>query len=430
MSVTSSAASCISVAYDGQVTNLEDALDSMMKEMQKLLNDLHSEVREMIAEGPAADPEAFKERVEYIDDVSDLIKRMVRLVVNGRKYTVLGIQADGRVNVGVTFVDAVAYNAVGPITAVPGNSFAATKEWYLIRRNIKYSTQARNTVQVIFRPSALGIFRYKHALGPGKYKLSLNPDPNYQNMAIEYPYSAATGYGPLVPASGAFSLEIKDVKLYTCFGKMKYNIERLPLRLTEYEVRSQVMTTSGQNFTWTVPGSTKSIYLFLQDISSGSNNPVIPPNVFRVNGTTTVPGTAPTATGVEQNVTTMQVNYAGMIRPPSRPTSMGYTSSADLLVQSYLQSLWESRRGMESGGCETMDQWLQRGPLFCFRFDRDSKSLATVVQTQVTYDPAAAGLAWPTAAGGANLFLVAEYYRENMVVQKDGNLLGLEAINA
>ena len=77
MSVTSSAASCISVAYDGQVTN---ALDSMMKEMQKLLNDLHSEVREMIAEGPAADPKAFKERVEYIDDMSDLIKRMVRLV--------------------------------------------------------------------------------------------------------------------------------------------------------------------------------------------------------------------------------------------------------------------------------------------------------------------------------------------------------------
>ena len=124
----------------------------------------------------------------------------------------------------------------------------------------------------------------------------------------------------------------------------------------------------------------------------------------------------------------MQVTYAGMIRPPSRPAFMGLTSSSDLLVQSYLQSLWESRRGMESGGVETMDQWLQRGPLFCFRFDRDSKSLATVVQTQVTYDPVGAGLVWPP--NGCNLFLVAEYYRENMVVQKDGNLLGLEAINA
>ena len=46
MSVTSSAASEIRVVYDGQVTNLEDALDSMMKEMQKLLNDLHSDVRD------------------------------------------------------------------------------------------------------------------------------------------------------------------------------------------------------------------------------------------------------------------------------------------------------------------------------------------------------------------------------------------------
>ena len=97
---------------------------------------------------------------------------------------------------------------------------------------------------MIFRPSALGIFRYNGALGPGKYKLSLNPDPNYQNMAIEYPYSLATGFGPLVPASGKFSLAITDVKLYTCFGKIKYNIERLPLRLTEYEVRQQVMTSN------------------------------------------------------------------------------------------------------------------------------------------------------------------------------------------
>ena len=60
MSVASSAASCISVAYDGQVTNLEDALDSMMKEMQKLLNDLHSEVREMIAEGRPLTPKRSK----------------------------------------------------------------------------------------------------------------------------------------------------------------------------------------------------------------------------------------------------------------------------------------------------------------------------------------------------------------------------------
>ena len=96
------------------------------------------------------------------------------LVVNGRRFPVLGIQADGRVNVGVTFVDAVAYNVAGPVTTVPGNSFAATREWYLVRRNVKYSTQAKNSVQVIFRPSALGIFRYTGALGPGKYKLSLS----------------------------------------------------------------------------------------------------------------------------------------------------------------------------------------------------------------------------------------------------------------
>jgi hypothetical protein len=75
-------------------------------------------------------------------------------VVGGQKFTVLGI-VGGLVNVGIGFNTAIAYAAGPPVVpALAGNAIAATKEWYLIRRNVKYSTQARNAVQVIFRPSA------------------------------------------------------------------------------------------------------------------------------------------------------------------------------------------------------------------------------------------------------------------------------------
>src|SRR5690606_25248407 len=67
----------------------------------------------------------------------------------------------------------------------------------LVRRNLQLSTQARNTIQVLWRPSALGIFRHQEGLGHGSCKLSLSPDPNFQKTAIEYPYSTTTGYGPL-----------------------------------------------------------------------------------------------------------------------------------------------------------------------------------------------------------------------------------------
>lgn len=92
----------------------------------------------------------------------------------------------------MTFVD---YAAGPPV--VGGNSFAATNDWYLVRRNTRTSTQARNVVQILWRPSVLGIFRYKGILGAGKYKLSLNPEPNYQKTCVEMPYGVATGYGAL-----------------------------------------------------------------------------------------------------------------------------------------------------------------------------------------------------------------------------------------
>ena len=90
------------------------------------------------------------------------------------------------------------------------------------------------------------------------------------------------------------------------------------------------------------------MYLFLQDITAGTN-PVIPPNLFRVNGASHVG----TGTGVEQNLTKMQVTYAGM----------GFTGSSNLLTQMYMHELMESRRNGDPGS-ETMDQWLQRGPCF------------------------------------------------------------------
>ena len=148
------------------------------------------------------------------------------LVINGRRHTILGVNTGPpvTVNVGSTF------------TTAAGTAFAATNDWYLIRRNTRYSTQARNVQQIISRPSALGIFRYKGALGAGRYRLQLTPDINYQKTCVELPYGAPTGYGPLTEANMAYSVAITDVRIFVCVAKMKYDILELPLRLTEFEV--------------------------------------------------------------------------------------------------------------------------------------------------------------------------------------------------
>jgi hypothetical protein len=87
-----------------------------------------------------------------------------------------------------------------------------------------------------------------------------------------------------------------------------------------------------------------------------------------------------------------------------------------------MQSLIETKMEDDRGGAESMNQWLQRGPLYCWSFERDSRDLSTEVQTQVTYTPANA---WQTA----NLFLVAEYTRASEITSNNGQIVSVRALN-
>jgi len=82
MSVASSAASCISVAYDGQVMSLEDALDKAMKGIQQRMNDLHFKMTALAAltEQEVDDESDFKESVEFEDVCEDLVDGMIHLL--------------------------------------------------------------------------------------------------------------------------------------------------------------------------------------------------------------------------------------------------------------------------------------------------------------------------------------------------------------
>jgi len=171
-----------------------------------------------------------------------------------------------------------------------------------------------------------------------------------------------------------------------------------------------------------VPGSTRALYMFLQDTSSGSN-PIIPPSVFRVYGSTAVAGTLPVSTGEERNLTAIQVTYANITKPQTRWDS-SFLANGNYLVQLYMQSLIENHLDDDVGGAETMDQWLQRGPLYCWRFERDGDDHSTEVQTQVTYADVAPQV-WQTA----NLFLCAEYTRATEITHTNGQIVDVRALN-
>ena len=71
-----------------------------------------------------------------------------------------------------------------------------------------------------------------------------------------------------------------------------------------------------------------------------------------------------------------------------------------------------------------MDQWLQRGPLYCWRFERDSADRSQV-QTTVNFNSTTP--AWPTTPG-ANLFLCAEFEKVTEVTANDGVIVNVRSL--
>jgi len=317
------------------------------------------------------------------------------LVVGGVRYTVLSV------------TDVL--NLV--LSAVPQTAVAATIDWYMVRRNYALSTQARNVVQVLWVPTCLGIFNWEGALGAGDYRIQLNPNTDISLTALQAPINTGTA-----------AVTVDTVFFYAAIAKESIPDGLGTLYLREFQVQSKAMSTADGNFNWTVPASTRRIYLFLQDTAAGSNR-IIPPSVFRVGSG----GTLLLGLGEEKNLTALQITYANQTKPQTRWTSgmLSGATRSDLLVQLYTQSLMETGRYRDPAGAESMDQWMQRGPLYAWNFERDSEDRSTEVQTQVTYGATADGVTWATA----NLFLVAEYDRATEITSSNGMIVNVRGLN-
>ena len=81
MSVASSVMSSISVVCDGKEQTLEEALDYVMIEIQRRLNNLHMEMRRLacLTEQEIDEIDDFKESVLFRDTSVDYVTRLVRL---------------------------------------------------------------------------------------------------------------------------------------------------------------------------------------------------------------------------------------------------------------------------------------------------------------------------------------------------------------
>ena len=79
---------------------------------------------------------------------------------------------------------AVASNTALTVANPPTVAIIATSNWYIIRKDVVRSPQAKNTVYAVWRPP-MGIFDYDGILGCGNYTFSLYPNSRYLTSAVE-----------------------------------------------------------------------------------------------------------------------------------------------------------------------------------------------------------------------------------------------------
>ena len=310
---------------------------------------------------------------------------------------------------------------INPRPAADLAADAANVNWYLIRRNVARSSQAKNRIFMIYKPP-LGIFDSEDAvLGAGQYTFTLNPDARFQECAVETINDAPIVGG----ASPTYTLNIKNVTFYAATCRMVVPDAIQTLHLSEYSVQMRVMNSSNMNFSFSIPSSTNVVHVWLQDESAGTSARC-PPSNFKV------------LNGSDLPLETIQLTYDGQVQPTVRWLS-GFANNSPagrnsaLLQQLYNSSLIARRSENAQGGAESFNEWLDRGAVYSFYWARSGDSRSTDLQVTIGYN--GAGLPSPGAGLPAGfdtrskLFVACEYDRCVEVTTAGGLITAVRSLN-
>ena len=257
----------------------------------------------------------------------------------------------------------------------------------------------KTTYTALWKPP-IGIFDSDKALGSGDFRISLNPNARYKTAAIE---SVAN----LVPAPASVDFEILELKLYIALIQdtvQQSGVESL--FFSEQHLQSKPMTGLANSLDFTVPPSTKMIAFFLQSNKAGSDTR-IPPSKFRALG------------DYELGVKSFQLTYANRSRPSTKWES-GFDTTRNTMQQRFWDTYQECGLAELQGGTETMQEWMDRGPIYVYRFDRDSNDKSTLVQLQLEvdrYEP------------NCNVMLCAFYTRTVEIAYQNGMITDVKSLN-
>ena len=265
--------------------------------------------------------------------------------------------------------------------------------------NVANETEAKTKIYAIFQPP-VGIFQHPGMMGSGDYKFSLNPNSDFETAMIQ----TARNMG-VSPTS--FKLKINGIRLYIATAKVALPDKVETLDLLEVQCQTKTADSNNNILQFTVPPSTEMLHFFVQSADSGKNTKV-PPTSFICKD------------GSQNKLTNIQVTYANMTKPSTRWAS-NYSEAGGIneLQQRYIESLHETDMYNCVGGAPSFEDYLERGVLISYRFDRSRENLSTQVQLQMDFS---------AIETNAKVFLAATYRKSTKITTSNGMVVSVESL--
>ncbi len=235
-------------------------------------------------------------------------------------------------------------------------------------------------LEIIWQPP-LSIFKVAHALPAGQYELVLNPQNSnvYERLAFESKHhDLTTGL-----AAENIKFTIDKMYLYVCQVKSR-RVDNMSFLLDLDEItcqkRAVIASTGLQQEEFSVSPSTTALATAFQDNRAGSTT-FLSPSLFRIGS----------QAHHELKLIRFYINYAGDNRPkPDADPSykLAAVNLEDFTKQRYMDTMIYSNALYESGGCETIQDWHERGAYYYFEWPRDGVDRSTRVIVNYSFNEA------------------------------------------
>jgi len=267
--------------------------------------------------------------------------------------------------------------------------------------------------EICWKPT-LGIFDVAHALPTTRHELHLQIPADYQTRCFDF--------GKTQPVPSWVDDRILDTRLTAQSqfavgdrGKVHLRIESIEyfaamasgpraddvkyvLDLREYRMMPQTIpltqTTSSSTYAFNLAPNTSSVSVAFQSLHAGNGSTslskfIVPTKVHQH--------------GAETALSRFYVNFANQNRPreenesyityqgPNTAVSLGNTrdnTTTQFFTQRYLETMTNTGQLFKPGGCETLEEWLERGAYYNWMWPRDGNDLSTRFHVFVAFEAA------------------------------------------